>query len=295
MKDILFKGAGVALVTPFDKDGNVNYEELERLIEFQIENKTDALIACGTTGESSTMTEQEHISVIQFIIDKVDGRIPVIAGTGSNDTKTAVELSLHAKKMGADGLLLITPYYNKTSQKGLIEHYNFIANEVKLPSIVYNVPTRTGMNILPETYFELSKNEYIVATKEANGNIAALAQTIALCGDDLGIYTGEDSFTLPVIAMGGLGVISVFGNALPKQMHDLATSALNGDFETARKLSNQYIDLMEGFFMDVNPIPIKDAMNRMGFNCGDCRMPLTSMTDANQQKMQSLLKKHGII
>lgn len=295
MKDILFKGAGVALVTPFDKDGNVNYEELEKLIEFQIENKTDAIIACGTTGESSTMTEQEHISVIQFIIDKVDGRIPVIAGTGSNDTKTAVELSLHAKKMGADGLLLITPYYNKTSQKGLVEHYNFIANEVKLPSIVYNVPTRTGMNILPETYLELSKNEYIVATKEANGNIAALAQTIALCGDNLGIYTGEDSLTLPVIAMGGLGVISVFGNALPKQMHDLAVSALEGDFKTARDLSNKYIDLMEGFFMDVNPIPIKDALNRMGFKCGDCRMPLTSMTDANQQKMQTLLKKHGLI
>lgn len=295
MKEILFKGSGVALVTPYDAQQNINYEELEKLVEFQIENNTDAIIACGTTGESSTMTEQEHIDVIQFIIDKVAGRIPVIAGTGSNDTRTAVELSVHAKKMGADGILLITPYYNKTSQKGLIEHYNYIVNEAKLPAIVYNVPSRTGVNILPETYLELSKNSYIVATKEANGDAAALAKTISLCGENLNVYSGEDNMTLPIIAMGGLGVISVFANALPKQMHDLATASLNGDFTTARKLSNQYLELMDGFFMDVNPIPIKDAMNRMGFACGPCRMPLTTMPSDKQQKMQALLKKYDLI
>lgn len=295
MKEILFKGSGVALVTPYDAQQNINYEELEKLVEFQIENNTDAIIACGTTGESSTMTEQEHIDVIQFIIDKVAGRIPVIAGTGSNDTRTAVELSVHAKKMGADGILLITPYYNKTSQKGLIEHYNYIVNEAKLPAIVYNVPSRTGVNILPETYLELSKNSYIVATKEANGDAAALAKTISLCGENLNVYSGEDNMTLPIIAMGGLGVISVFANALPKQMHDLATASLNGDFTAARKLSNQYLELMDGFFMDVNPIPIKDAMNRMGFACGPCRMPLTTMPSDKQQKMQALLKKYDLI
>ncbi len=295
MKEILFKGSGVALVTPYDAQQNINYEELEKLVEFQIENNTDAIIACGTTGESSTMTEQEHIDVIQFIIDKVAGRIPVIAGTGSNDTRTAVELSVHAKKMGADGILLITPYYNKTSQKGLIEHYNYIVNEAKLPAIVYNVPSRTGVNILPETYLELSKNSYIVATKEANGDAAALAKTISLCGENLNVYSGEDNMTLPIIAMGGLGVISVFANALPKQMHDLATASLNGDFTAARKLSNQYLELMDGFFMDVNPIPIKDAMNRMGFACGPCRMPLTTMPSDKQHKMQALLKKYDLI
>ncbi|WP_099205769.1 4-hydroxy-tetrahydrodipicolinate synthase [Scatolibacter rhodanostii] len=295
MKEILFTGSGVALVTPFDENRNINYEELEKLIEFQIENKTDAIIACGTTGESSTMTEKEHLDVIGFIIDKVAGRIPVIAGTGSNDTRTAVELSVHAKELGADGILLITPYYNKTSQKGLVEHYNYIANEAKIPAIVYNVPSRTGLNILPETYLEISKNPYIVATKEANGNAGALAHTISLCGNNLHVYSGEDNMTLPIIAMGGLGIISVFANALPKEMHNLAQAALDGDLAAARALSNEYLDLMDGFFMDVNPIAIKDAMNQMGLVCGPCRMPLTSMTDANHAKMQALLQKHGLI
>lgn len=295
MKEILFKGSGVALVTPFDESRNINYEELAKLVEFQIENKTDAIIACGTTAEASTMTEQEHLDVIQFIIERTAGRIPVIAGTGSNNTRTAVELSCRAKELGADGLLLITPYYNKTSQKGLIEHFNYITEQAKLPAILYNVPSRTGLNILPETYQALSKNPYVVAAKEANGNIAALARTFALCGDELGVYSGEDNLTLPVIAMGGLGVISVFANALPRQMHDLCQAALNGDYNTARRLSNQYLDLMDGFFMDVNPIAVKDAMNRMGLTCGPCRMPLTSMTETNQQKMQALLASHGLV
>lgn len=295
MKEVLFTGSGVALVTPFHDDFSINYDKLEQLVEYQIENGTDMILACGTTGESSTMTEQEHLSVIRFVIEKVKGRVPVMAGTGSNDTKTALSLSLEAKEAGADCVLLVTPYYNKTSQKGLIEHYNYIADNVKMPCVVYNVPARTGLNILPETYLELSRNPYIVATKEANGNIAAAVKTAALCGDELPIYSGDDSQTIPVVSIGGKGIISVMANALPRPMHDIAALAVKGDFKKSLAVNNEYFDLMEACSADVNPIPVKYIMNRMGLACGPCRMPLTSMTDENMAKVDAVLKKHGLI
>lgn len=295
MKKRIFTGSGVAIVTPMHADGSIDYEELGRIIEFQIENHTDAIITCGTTGEAATMTTEEHCEVIRYTMEKVAGRVPVIAGTGSNDTAFGIELSKEAEAMGVNGLLLVTPYYNKTSQKGLVEHFTAIANAVKIPCIVYNVPSRTGCNILPATYAKLAKVENIVAVKEANGNIVSVAQTIALCGEDLDIYSGEDSQTLPIMALGGIGVISVFANALPRQMHDLAAAMLDGDLATARKIQNEYIDLMEGFFMDVNPIPIKEAMNKLGFNCGRCRLPLTTMTDEADAALEALLRKHNLI
>ena len=288
MKQVLFTGAATALVTPFDQNGAIAWEELERLVELQIAGGIDAIVACGTTGEAATMTTEEHTQVIRFIIE--------IAGTGSNDTQFCVELSLEAKELGADGLLLVTPYYNKTSQKGLIESFNYVADSVKMPCILYNVPSRTGCNIQPATYRELSKNPYIVAVKEANGDISATARTAALCGDELTIYSGEDNQTLPIMALGGKGVISVFSNALPGKMHELAAAMLRGDLETARKLDLEYLDLMDGFFMDVNPIPIKEALFQMGvLQTNYCRMPLTTMTEEGAAKLNALLKKHGLV
>ena len=296
MKQVIFTGAATALVSPFDKNGEISWEELEKLIEFQIEGGIDAIVACGTTGEAATMTTEEHTETIRFIIDKVKGRVPVIAGTGSNDTKFCVELSQEAKALGADGLLLVTPYYNKTSQKGLIESFNYVADSVKMPCILYNVPSRTGCNIQPATYKELSKNPYIVAVKEANGDISATARTAALCGDELTIYSGEDNQTLPIMALGGKGVISVFSNALPGTMHQLTAAMLQGDLATARKLNVEYLDLMDGFFMDVNPIPIKEALYQMGLmQTNYCRMPLTTMTETGREKLAALLKKHSLI
>lgn len=296
MKQVLFTGAATALVTPFDQNGAIAWEELERLVELQIAGGIDAIVACGTTGEAATMTTEEHTQVIRFIIEKVKGRVPVIAGTGSNDTQFCVELSLEAKELGADGLLLVTPYYNKTSQKGLIESFIYVADSVKMPCILYNVPSRTGCNIQPATYRELSKNPYIVAVKEANGDISATARTAALCGDELTIYSGEDNQTLPIMALGGKGVISVFSNALPGKMHELAAAMLRGDLETARKLDLEYLDLMDGFFMDVNPIPIKEALFQMGvLQTNYCRMPLTTMTEEGAAKLNALLKKHGLV
>ncbi len=296
MKDLLFTGAGTALVTPFDGNGGIAWEELEHLVEFQIENGIDAIIACGTTGEAATMTAEEHLKTIAFIVEKAKGRVPVIAGTGSNDTKFCVALSLEAKKLGADGLLLVTPYYNKTSQKGLKESFSYIADSVKMPCILYNVPSRTGCNIQPATYQALSKNPYIIAVKEANGDTASVARTIALCGDDLTIYSGEDNETLPIMALGGKGVISVFSNALPHELHDLTAAMLKGDLETGRKLNTEYLDLMDAFFMDVNPIPIKEALFQMGMiRSNYCRMPLTTMTEEGKEKLASILRKHNMI
>ncbi len=296
MKQTIFTGAATALVTPFDGQGNISWDELERLVEFQIQGGIDAIVACGTTGEAATMTTEEHTQVIQFIIEKAKGRVPVIAGTGSNDTAFCVELSLEAKALGADGLLLVTPYYNKTSQKGLIESFNYVADSVKMPCILYNVPSRTGCNIQPATYKELSKNPYIVAVKEANGDISATARTAALCGENLTIYSGEDNQTLPIMALGGKGVISVFSNALPGTMHQLAAAMLKGDLEAARKLDLEYLDLMDGFFLDVNPIPIKEAMSQMGLiQSNYCRMPLTTMTEEGKAKLTGLLQKHNLV
>ena len=296
MKQTIFTGAATALVTPFDGQGNISWDELERLVEFQIQGGIDAIVACGTTGEAATMTTEEHTQVIQFIIEKAKGRVPVIAGTGSNDTAFCVELSLEAKALGADGLLLVTPYYNKTSQKGLIESFNYVADSVKMPCILYNVPSRTGCNIQPATYKELSKNPYIVAVKEANGDISATARTAALCGENLTIYSGEDNQTLPIMALGGKGVISVFSNALPGTMHQLAAAMLKCDLEAARKLDLEYLDLMDGFFLDVNPIPIKEAMYQMGLiQSNYCRMPLTTMTEEGKAKLTGLLQKHNLV
>ena len=296
MKELLFTGAGTALVTPFDRDGNVLWEELARLVEFQVSGGIDAIIACGTTGEAATMTAEEHLQTIRFITEQVKGRVPVIAGTGSNDTRFCVELSLKAKEIGVDGLLLVTPYYNKTSQKGLEESFIYIADSVKMPCILYNVPSRTGCNILPATYQKFSKNPYIVATKEANGDTAAVARTMALCGDDLTIYSGEDNQVLPIMALGGKGVISVFSNALPRQLHEMTTAILDNDLASAREMNAEYLDLMDGFFMDVNPIPIKEALYQMGMiSTNFCRMPLTTMTEENREKLHALLQKHEMV
>ena len=295
-KDMIFTGAGTALVTPFTPAGEIAWEELEKLVDFQLEGGIDAIIACGTTGEAATMTAEEHLKVVDFIIKKVNGRVPVIAGTGSNDTAFCVELSQEAKQLGADGLLLVTPYYNKTSQKGLVESFDYIADTVKMPCILYNVPSRTGCNIQIETYCELAKNPYVVAVKEASGNAALAARIVAQCGDSLAVYSGEDNMTLSLMALGGKGVISVFSNALPRQMHDLAAAMLNGDLDTARALNNQYLDLMDGFFLDVNPIPIKEALYQMGLiGSNFCRLPLTTMTEAGAAKLTALLKKHQLV
>ena len=295
-KDMIFTGAGTALVTPFTPAGEIAWEELEKLVEFQLEGGIDAIIACGTTGEAATMTAEEHLRVVDFIIKKVNGRVPVIAGTGSNDTAFCVELSQEAKQLGADGLLLVTPYYNKTSQKGLVESFDYIADTVKMPCILYNVPSRTGCNIQIETYCQLAKNPYVVAVKEASGNAALAARIVAQCGDSLTVYSGEDNMTLSLMALGGKGVISVFSNALPRQMHDLAAAMLQGDLDTARALNNQYLDLMDGFFLDVNPIPIKEALYQMGLiGSNFCRLPLTTMTEAGAAKLTALLKKHQLV
>ena len=232
------------------------------------------------------------MKVIEFTVNKVAGRVPVIAGTGSNDTAYAVELSQKAEALGANGLLLVTPYYNKTSQRGLVASFNRIAGSVKIPCIVYNVPSRTGLNILPETYYELSKTQNIVATKEANHDISALIKTRELCGDDLAVYSGEDTQTLPIASLGGKGVISTFSNIMPKEMHELATASVAGDLKTAQTLTFKYLDLMNALFMDVNPIPVKQALNLMGFNCGHCRLPLADMSDEQIAKLKVEMAKH---
>ena len=261
MKQTVFTGAGVAIVTPFTEDNKVNYDKLAELLEFQIANKTDAIIICGTTGEGSTLDHEEHSDTIKFAVDVVNKRIPVIAGTGSNDTNYAVKLSNEAEKAGVDAILSVTPYYNKTSQRGLIQHYNFIADRVSVPIITYNVPSRTGVNIKPETYYELSRHKRIVGAKESNADISALAQTIALCGDDLALYSGHDDPITAFMALGVKGVISVLSNILPEVSHNIASKYLEGDYAESRRLQLEYLDLCNDLFLDVNPIPVKEAMN----------------------------------
>lgn len=295
MKKIIFKGAGVALVTPMNSDGSVNYDELEKLIEFQIENGTDAIISCGTTGESATLSNQERNDVIKFTVKKVGGRIPVIAGTGCNNTKQALENSLSAEKLGVDGLLIVTPYYNKTSQSGLIKHYEYIADRVKTPIILYNVPSRTGVSIKPQTYLELSKHKNIVAVKEACGDISSLAETISLCKDNLAVYSGNDDQTVPILSLGGIGVISVFSNICPKECHEMVQSYLSGNTEKSKKIQLKYLKLMNAMFCDVNPIPVKEALNLMGFNTGRCRMPLDILSKSNYEKLKEILEEYSLI
>ena len=295
MKNTIFTGAGVAIVTPMNEDGSVNYEAYADLIDFQIENKTDAIITCGTTGESSTLSDEEHREVIRFAIDHTAGRVPVIAGTGSNDTKYAIELSQAAGDMGADGLLLVTPYYNKTSQRGLVAHFGMIAESVKTPMILYSVQSRTGVNIAPETALELSRYDNIVAIKEASGNISQVAKIRALCGDNLDVYSGHDDQIVPLLSLGGKGVISVLSNVAPEVAHNICQFFFDGKVAESAALQLEYLDLCNDLFLDVNPIPVKEALNMMGMNAGPCRMPLYEMTDAAKDKLAATLAKHGLL
>jgi len=290
MKKILFKGCGTAIATPFTEDG-INFEEFGKLIEDQISGQVDALIVCGTTGESSTMSLDEKKQTIKFAIDKVNGRIPVIVGTGSNSTKSAIEMSKYAESVGADGLLIVTPYYNKTTQAGLIAHYTAIANEVSIPIILYNVPGRTGVNILPTTCLELSKISNIVAIKEASGNLSQIAKTASLCKDDLQIYSGNDDQIVPILSVGGIGVISVLSNIEPKFTHDMVMNFLNGNIEDAKNAQIKCIDLVESLFCEVNPIPVKAALNMKGYNFGIPRLPLIEMSEVGKERLNKSIKE----
>ncbi len=291
----IFTGCGVAIVTPFNEDTSVNYDALAKLLDFHVENKTDAIVICGTTGESATLTQKEHADVIKFTCDYVNHRIPVIAGTGSNETAYAIELSQDAEKAGADAMLVVTPYYNKCSQRGLVKHYNAIADNVSKPIIIYNVPSRTGVNVLPSTYQELCEHKNIVATKEASGNISQIAETIALCGDKLDVYSGNDDQVVPLMALGGKGSISVLSNICPKIAHDIPALYLEGKCKESAELQLKYLELCNAMFMDVNPIPVKIAMQMMEFPVGPLRMPLCEMTDANTAKLEAILKKYSLI
>lgn len=295
MKNTIFTGAGIAIVTPFYDDGSINYDRLGEMIDHQIENHTDAIIICGTTGEASTMTDDEHLECIKFAVKRTAGRVPVIAGTGSNDTKYAVELSKEAEAAGADALLLVTPYYNKTTQKGLILHFNTIADAVNIPIILYNIPGRTGMNMEVSTVKELAKHKNIVALKEASGNISYVAKLIAECGDNIDIYSGNDDMIVPVMSLGGKGVISVLSHILPKETHDMVQLCLNNDFAKATEMQIKYLDLINALFIEVNPIPVKEALNMTGWNVGPCRLPLCEMSDEHKSALRAALAKHGLI
>ena len=295
MKNTVFTGAGVAIITPMNTDGSINWDEFGRIIDFQIENGTDAIIVCGTTGESATMTDDEHVEAIRYCVERVNKRVPVIAGTGSNDTKYAVALSKHAEGLGADALLVVTPYYNKTSQRGLIAHFTAIADSVNIPIILYNVPSRTGTNIALDTYITLSKHKNIVATKEASGNLSTIAQIIEACGDDLDVYSGNDDQIVPIMALGGKGVISVLSNVLPKETHEMTKLCLDNKVLDAAKMQIKYLDLANNLFIDVNPIPVKEAMNLMGFNAGECRLPLLKMEQNKIDKLAASMKNVGLI
>ena len=291
----IFKGAGVAIVTPFTSDNQVDYDKLGELIDFQVENGTDCIIICGTTGESSTLTHEEHIECIRYAVEKTAGRIPVVAGTGSNCTDTAVYLSQEAEKAGADGLLLVTPYYNKATQNGLIKHFTTIAESVKLPIILYNVPGRTGCNILPETAVTLAKTvENIVGIKEATGNISQIAKLAALADGAIDIYSGNDDQIVPILSLGGVGVISVLSNIAPKQTHDIVAEYLAGNVSESAKLQLKAVPLVEALFCEVNPIPVKAALNMMGFAVGELRGPLTTMEPQNQERLKKAMQEYGI-
>lgn len=292
----VFKGAGVAIVTPMHEDGSINYEKLEELIEYQIANSTDAIIICGTTGESSTMTHGEHLKTIKFAIDKTAGRVPVIAGTGSNCTETAIMMSKEAASYGADALLLVTPYYNKATQKGLIAHYTAIADAVpETPIILYNVPSRTGCNILPETAAALCKNvKNIVGIKAASGDLSQIAKMMSLADGSIELYSGNDDQVLPILSLGGQGVISVLSNVAPRETHDMVMKYLDGDLDGARKLQLDMIPLISALFCEVNPIPVKTALNLMGWEVGPLRMPLCEMEPANQEKLAKAMRDAGI-
>lgn len=288
----LFKGAGVALITPFNEDETVNYDMLGTLIDRQIEGHTDAIIVCGTTGEPATMSEEEKLSVIDFTVKRVNHRIPVIAGSGGNSTRLVIDFSKKIQALGVDGLLIVTPFYNKATQQGLYEHYTKVAHEIDLPIIMYNVPSRTGCNILPETAMRLGlENPNIVGIKEASGNISQITKLASLCRGCLDIYSGNDDQIIPILALGGIGVISVLSNVAPKGTHDMVMEYLNGHEERARKLQLDYLELVDALFCEVNPIPVKSTMNMLGFNVGSLRLPLTEMEDEHKVAMSKLLSR----
>lgn len=295
MKKRVFTGAATALITPMNEDGSVNFERLSSLVDEQIKGGIDALVICGTTGEKSTLGYDEHVKVIETAAKANAGRVPLIAGTGSNDTVYSVGLCADAEKAGADAFLMVTPYYNKTSQRGLVAHYNYIADRVNKPIILYNVPSRTGVAIKPETYKELSKHPNIVATKEANGDLASVAKTRYLCGDDLDFYSGNDDQTVPIMSLGGIGVISVMSNFLPQVMHEICADYLNGNTREAAELQIKYTGLMNALFSDVNPIPVKAAMNLLGLAAGPCRLPLYPMEEMALENLKAKLRECGCL
>lgn len=292
MKNTIFTGSAVAIITPMYEDGSINYDRFAEIIEEQIAGGTDAIVVCGTTGESAVMTDEEHVECIRFCVEKVAKRVPVIAGTGSNDTAYAVDLSIEAEKLGADALLLVTPYYNKTSQRGLIAHFTAIADSVNIPIILYNVPSRTGVNITIDTYKKLAQHKNIVAAKEASGNISAVAQLAA--ETDLDIYSGNDDQIVPIMSLGGKGVISVLANCCPKETHDMAQFCLDGNYKAAAELQLKYLEFTNNLFIDVNPIPVKEAMNIMGKDVGECRLPLVRMEEEKIAKLFSSMEKLGL-
>ena len=294
MKKILFKGCGTAIITPFDDNG-VNFDEFKKLIEFQISEGVDALIVCGTTGESSTMTLEERKQTIEFAVKTANHRVPIIAGTGGNCTQSVIEFTKWAETASVDGALIVTPYYNKTTQAGLIAHYTAIANSTKLPIILYSVPSRTGVNITPETCFELSKISNIVAIKEASGNLSQIAEIKALCRENLHVYSGNDDQTIPILSLGGLGVISVLSNVAPKYTHEMVINYLNGKIIEAQDMQLDAIYLIKALFSEVNPIPVKAALNMLGYNAGIPRLPLIEMSEKGKEKLEKELKKFELL
>lgn len=294
MKKLIFKGAGVAIVTPFTEDG-INFPEFGRMIDAQIAGHTDAIIVAGTTGEAATMSDAEHKEAIKFAVEHTKGRVPVVAGTGSNDTAYAIQLSQYAEKVGADGLLLVTPYYNKCTQKGLVQHFNKIADSVNIPCILYDVPSRTGVSIKVPAYAELSKHPNIVAVKEANGDLSSILRLRFAVGDELVVYSGNDDQIVPILSLGGMGVISVLSNVAPKETHDICQLYFDGKVEEAAKLQIAFTDLADALFCETNPIPAKTAMRLMGYAAGPLRMPLSEMEPENLEKLKKALKAHNLI
>ena len=295
MKKTIFTGAGVAIITPFDDSGKINFEELGKIIDNQISEGTDAIVITGTTGESATLDDDEHKAAIKFAVESVNKRVPVIAGTGSNDTAYAIQLSQYAEKVGADALLLVTPYYNKCTQNGLVAHYTKIADNVNIPMIVYNVPSRTGVGIKPETYARLAEHKNIVAAKEANGDLSSILKTRKLCGDELAIYSGNDDQIIPILSLGGKGVISVLSNVAPKDTHLICQLYFEGKVEAAAKLQIDYSDLIDALFCEVNPIPVKAAMKLLGWNVGNVRMPLSEIEPQHLEQVKSALINHKLL
>jgi 4-hydroxy-tetrahydrodipicolinate synthase len=295
MKKLVFTGAGVAIVTPMKDDLSVDYEQLGALLDFQLAGGTDAVVVCGTTGEASTLSDEEHTALIRFTVDRVKGRVPVVAGVGSNDTQYAVWLSREAEAAGADALLHVSPYYNKTSQAGLVRHFFTVADAANLPVVLYNVPSRTGLNIQPETYLKLSEHPNIVATKEAGGNISEIARTINLCGENLAIYSGNDDQIVPLMSLGAKGVVSVLSNVMPRETHDICRLYFENKPAESAALQLRLLDLINALFSDVNPVPVKAALNLMGFHVGECRLPLAPMSDSGLASLKDAMRAQGIL